>query len=203
MTQPTGSGDTQPFTPAAPEPDPMPATQPVASTGVKPGSNRPQSAMWINVALGVALLIAIGGVGFAAGRMTAPATASDGGNGGGRFGNGGQFPGGGYFPGGGQFGGGYFGGRGGGGGLGGVFGNGGVSLNGTVESISGDTLTLKLANGQTVQVSLSGTTTYHSETSANAGDVKTGSSVIVRVTIDRGQGGGTGTTSATDVTIAP
>jgi hypothetical protein len=191
MTDPMPS-DSQPSQPVAPESEP--AVVAATSTMMKPGSMRPRGSMWINVALGVALLIAIGGVGFAAGRMTAPAAAAADGNG--RFG-GGQFPGG-YFRGGG-----YFNGRAGGaGGLGGNFGAGGVSLEGTVDSISGDTLTLKLANGQTVQVSLTGTTTYHAQASATAGDVKAGTSVIVRVNLDRGQGG-TGTTSATDVTIAP
>ncbi|HEY2915661.1 MAG TPA: hypothetical protein VGI98_00455 [Candidatus Limnocylindrales bacterium] len=192
MTDPMTPGDTQPFQPVAPEP--------VVATGVKPGSSRPRGSMWVNVALGVALLIAIGGVGFAAGRMTAPATAAAGGNG--RFG-GGQFPGG-QFPGGGYFfqGGGNGGTGAGNGGLRGVFGNGGASVQGTVESVSGDTLTLKLAGGQTIQVSLSGTTTYHAETSASAGDVQTGGTVIVRLSLDRGEGGPT-TPSASDVTIVP
>jgi hypothetical protein len=215
MTDPINTSDTQPFEPVAPEPGPTPgptpapasapdsaqATERVAATGVKPGTSRPRGTMWVNVALGVALAVAIGGVGFAAGRMTAPATAAAAGTG--RFGNG-QFPGAGQFPGGGYF---FQGGNGGGGngngGLRGIFGNGGASIQGTVDSVSGDTLTLKLANGQTIQLSLSGTTTYHAETSASAADVKTGGTVIVRLNLDRGQGGGTTTPSATDVTIVP
>jgi len=204
MTDPADTDtDTQPVQPVAPEPQATPpVTEPVVPTGVKPGSNRPRSTMWVNAALGLALAIAIGGVGFAAGRMTAPATANAGGNGG-RFGNG-QFQGGGQFPGGYFFQGGPGGdGAGGNGGLRGIFGNGGASIQGTVDSVSGDTLTLKLANGQTIQVSLSGTTTYHSQASASAGDVKTGGTVIVRLSLDRGQGGAVTTPSASDVTIVP
>src|SRR4051794_31002785 len=98
MTDPAlRAGETQPFHPAPPEPTPEPApepaptTQPVVSTGVRPGSNRPRSAMWVNLALALAVAVAVGGIGFAAGRMTAPATlAGAAGNG---FRNGGQFPG--------------------------------------------------------------------------------------------------------------
>lgn len=185
--------DTQAFVPAAPEPDAMPATEPVVPGAVRPGTSRPRGSMWVNVALGLALAIAIGGVGFAAGRMTAPASAAGAGTG--RFGTG-QFPGG-NFPGGA-----YSGQNGNDGGARGFFGGGGASITGTVESISGDALTLKLASGQTIQVSLSGTTTYHSQATASSSDVKTGGTVIVRVEINRGQGAAT-SPSALDVTIVP
>ena len=109
----------------------------------------------------------------------------------------GQFPGGGYFEGG------PGGASGNGGGFRGLFG-GGASIQGTVDSISGNTLTLKLADGQTVQLSLDGSTTYHAQAAASAGDVKTGGTVIVRVQLNRGQGsGGTVTPSVSDVTIVP
>ncbi|HEX8026240.1 MAG TPA: hypothetical protein VF484_08545, partial [Candidatus Limnocylindrales bacterium] len=87
-TQPTDS-----FQPAAPEPGPyqVPA-QPVAVAKPKPPAGM---TSWINIALGLALVIAVGGVAFAAGRLTAPATAAANG------GNGRTFPGGGNFPGGG------------------------------------------------------------------------------------------------------
>ncbi len=42
-------------------------------------------------------------------------------------------------------------------------------------------MTLQLANGSTVTIDLSGTTTYHSETSAASTDVKTGSTVLVQI----------------------
>ena len=196
MTDPAPSTPAaQPFHPVAPEPEPMPPTEPVVPGAVKPGTSRPRGSMWVNVALGVALAVAIGGVGFAAGRMTAPAPAA----GAGRFGAG-QFPGG-NFPGGNFPGGGYFAENGNDGGARGFFGGGGASITGTVESISGDALTLKLSSGQTIQVSLNGTTTYHSQAAATSSDVKTGGTVIVRVQITRGQG--TTSAAASDVTIVP
>ena len=200
MTDPapsTPAADGSPtFVPATPEPELV--TEPVVPGAVKPGTSRPRGSMWVNVALAVALAVAIGGVGFAAGRMTAPASTA--GSGTGRFGTGtfpgGNLPGGGYFGDNGGTGGGGFGGR-------GFFTGGGASITGTVESISGDTLTLKLAGGQTIQVSLSGTTTYHAQSAATSSDVKTGGTVIVRVDINRGESAGTGSTSASDVTIVP
>jgi hypothetical protein len=168
----------------------------MVSSGVKPGTSRPRSAAWVNVALAVALAVAIGGIGFAAGRLTAPANAAGTGANGFRFGNG-NGPVSGYFPGAGN-------GGNGGVGRGGFAGGGGGSVQGTVESVSGDTLTLKLASGQTIQISLSGTTTYHSQAAASAADIKTGGTVIVQVEINRGQGtGGATSPSASDVTIVP
>ncbi len=78
------------------------------------------------------------------------------------------------------------------------------SVTGTVTSVAGDTMTLQLADGQTVQIVLGSSTTYHAQVSASQGNLSTGSQVIVSVA---GFGGppGTGTTSgltATDVTIA-
>lgn len=186
--------DTQPFVPVAPEPGPLPATEPVAPGAVTPGTSRPRSARWVTAALGLALAVAVGGVGFAAGRMTAPTTITAAGAG--RFGAG-QLPGGGNFPGAA-----YVRGDDGDDGARGFFGSGGASITGTVESISGDTLTLKLADGQTIQVSLSGTTTYHSQATASSSDVKAGGTVIVRVRLNRGQGTAT-SPSASDVTIVP
>jgi hypothetical protein len=60
-------------------------------------------------------------------------------------------------------------------------GAGGVT--GTVQSISADgtTITVQLANGTIVTVDLTGTTTYHGETSASSSDVKVGASVTVQV----------------------
>jgi hypothetical protein len=124
----------------------------------------------------VAALVAVGGIGFAVGHLTAPAAASSS-NGGSRGGNGanGGFarpslaPGQTFNPG--QFGGN---GRNVTGGL-----TGGIT--GTVESIDGSTLTLKLANGSTITIDLSGTTTYHNETAGTASDVTAGSTVIVQI----------------------
>lgn len=130
------------------------------------------------ILLAVGLLIAVGGVTFAVGRITAPAAAATTrGNGG--FGNGG-------FPAGGT---GAAGAGAGAAGLGrGGFG-GGVLVTGTVDSISGTTMTLKEANGSTVTVNLAGTTTYHAQAAATSADVTTGKQVQVEVQIAGGFGG--------------
>jgi hypothetical protein len=121
----------------------------------------------------VAALVAVGGIGFAVGHLTAPAAASSGNNGNGR-GNGGfarpslapgetfnssQFGGNGRT------------------GIGGL--NGGIT--GTVESINGNQLTLKLENGSTITVDLSSSTTYHNETAGTSSDVTAGSTVIIQI----------------------
>ena len=128
------------------------------------------------ILLAVGLLIAVGGVTFAVGRITAPAAATTA-RGNGAFGNGG-FPAGGT----GAAGAGAAGlGRGG-------FG-GGVLVTGTVDSVSGTTMTLKEANGSTVTVNLAGTTTYHAQAAATSADVTTGKQVQVEVEIAGGFGG--------------
>jgi len=128
------------------------------------------------ILLAVGLLIAVGGVTFAVGRITAPAAAATtrgtGGFGTGGFGAGGT----------GAAGAGAAGlGRGG-------FG-GGVLVTGTVDSISGTTMTLKETNGSTVTVNLAGTTTYHAQAAATSADVTTGKQVQVEVQIADGFGG--------------
>src|ERR1700690_3134534 len=105
------------------------------------------------ILLAVGLLIAVGGVTFAIGRVTAPAPAAATT----RFAGGG-------------FGAGGTGVAGAAGAAGRGAGFGGVLLTGTVESISGSTMTLKEANGTTVTVDLSGTTTYHAQAEATATD---------------------------------
>lgn len=210
----TSSARPEPFQAAPPEPGPnlapehVPAapgptpTEPVKTAPVRPGRGPSRAATWVNIALGVALVAAVGGVAFAAGRMTAPATAAAGGLGrngtGFRPGNG-EFPGG-YFQGGGGPGG-----QGGQGGRGGLFGaDGGLTIQGTVESSSADALTIKTADGQTIQVALNGTTTYHAQASASSTDVKTGGTVVVRVALRQSDGSATTTgPTASDVTIVP
>lgn len=177
--------------PAAPVVSPGPAV------AAPPARRRGNSGLWLNLLLGLAAAVAIGGVAFAVGRSTAPApVAAAGGFGRGNFGNGG--PGASFAPG-----------QGAGLGLGG---RGGLSISGTVESVAADAITIKTANGQTVTVSLSGDTTYHQATAATAADVTTGASVSVRVGgFGGGQGGGqanggnangaTPDLTATDVTV--
>lgn len=205
----TSLGSPEPFQPAPPEPgptlpaEPAPAaptpTTPVQTAPVRPGRGPSRAATWVNIALGIALIAAVGGVAFAAGRMTAPATAAAAG---GQARNGTGFrPGNGYFP---------DGGAGGAGGQGfqrggGFFGaDAGVTIQGTVEATSPDTLTIKTASGETIQVAINGTTTYHAQTSASSSDLKTGGTVIVRLGLRQRDGSETATgPTASDVTVVP
>lgn len=117
----------------------------------------------------IAAFVAVGGIGFALGHLTAPAASSAANPSFGRGFGGARpslAPGQSFAPGDGA-------------GLGVVGVSGGVS--GTVQSIDGSTMTVQLANGTTVTVDLTGSTTYHSETPASAGDVKVGSSVVVQI----------------------
>lgn len=77
----------------------------------------------------------------------------------------------------------------------------GSGIQGTVQSISGSTITIKLANGSTMTIDLSGTTTYHKEDAASQSDVTTGSTV--RVTVAGGGNGNPGATPAPGATTAP
>ena len=125
----------------------------------------------------VAAFVAVGGIGFAVGHLTAGSSTANNtalGAGNGR-GNGGfarpsLAPGQTFDAG--QFGGGS--GRNGGLGAGG-------SVTGTVASVNGTTMTVTLANGTTVTIDLSGTTTYHNSTAATSADVKTGSTVTIEI----------------------
>lgn len=192
-------------------PHPLDPAIPVSPGPVAPRAGISNRAL--NVLLVGALLLAVAAVAFAVGRMSAPAQAI----------TGAAIPGGGVFngqgngprsgPANGQTG------NGGpnvnGNGQGGfVFGGGaGPTLEGTVESMTDTTLTLKTADGQTVQIALGDGTTYHAQTDASASDVVTGSKVLVRLDFRRGTGqgpqstAGTGGTTtgptANDVTVVP
>ncbi len=188
-----------PFQPVGPEP--APALIPPVAERRSAGSSR-----LLNVALGVAVLVAAAGVSFALGRATAPAPAATTG----RFGLGsGAAPNGSFAPdGSGTFrgGNGAFQGR---GGLGG-----GLTIQGTVASVTGDSMTITTANGQTITIGLDSNTTYHQQASATSSDVQTGKTVIIDVTggfrggTAEGNGGanGNGTAglgTASDVTVVP
>jgi hypothetical protein len=204
---PGGSGPVPGSAPAsaAPfdRPGALPATSPIGPATVRSRSGG--SGMLVNVLLGIAVVIAVGGVAFAVGRATAPTTAAAATNG--RFGNGGfagpnasGAPGGGFV---------------GPGGFGGV--NGGLSIEGTVTAISADSITVKLASGQTVTIPIDAQTTYHQRASATAADVTSGSTVIVQLqggrgafTNGNGNGGPTASgqptrtlPAATSITLAP
>ena len=201
-TAPAAAGATASGAPVAePTPSVMPedAPRPLSPEPTPPAplARRSRGGRWLNVALIGAVALAIAGVAFAAGRLTAPASVAAG-----RFPNGGQF-----FDGNGQ------GGQNGQnrqGGPGSFF-SGGPTIEGTVESVTATTLTLKTASGQTIQIALDGTTTYHAQTDASASDVTAGGKVLVRVNLRGGNGangangGGGGVTnpSASDVTVVP
>ncbi len=154
--------------PVAPEP------APVARPRVTPPQRR---SVGTSLVLALAAVVAVGGLAFAAGRLTAPpAAAATGFNGTrGNFGNG-EFP------------------RasGGTGGLGGAFrgGGGGLGIQGTVTAITADQLTLQLTNGTTLNIPLSSSTTYHQQTSGSASDVQVGKQVQVQVTRNTSGNGG-------------
>jgi hypothetical protein len=133
------------------------------------------------IALALAGVLLVGGGGFALGRVTAPSRAFAGFRGG-TGGNG--------FPG--------FGGGVGGAGGGGFGGRGG--LQGTVESISGDTMTLKTANGSIVTVTVSSSTTYVKQVAAQASDITQGATVRIGVSFTAGAPVG-GSIPATSVTL--
>lgn len=189
---PPPSGDDTTWAPTASVPGPatgpstdpfgtqVPAPAPAAPVpAARPRSRSGGAGLLLNVLLGIALVVAVGGVAFAAGRVTAPTTAAANGNGGGRFGNGG----GPFF--GGPNASGAPNGNGGFAGNGGFVGAGGVAIEGTVTAISADSVTLQLANGQSVTIPIDAQTTYHSRSAATAADVTTGSTVQVQL-----QGGG-------------
>ena len=152
-----------PFEPTTPEPVLAPAI------AIKPVKRQGRSG---SVLLAVAGLVAVAGIAFAGGRLTAPAAAaagSTGTNGGGRFGG---FPGGSFAPGG-------F--RGGGPGAGNFAGGlGGIQLRGQVTAMSATSITIKLENGTDVTVPLDSGTTYHQATAGSASNVIVGSTVTVQ-----------------------
>jgi hypothetical protein len=209
-------GPTEPFTPVTPEPFYTPPAPPARKSGGTSG---------MTLALAAAVLIAGCGISFAAGRATAPAAAASvGGPDQGQLGQGG--PGGQNPPAGGVNGGtgqgplssgapnasfdlngnGNGDGGQGGPGDGGGFGRGGFgapTISGTVQATDGKTLTLKLANGQTVTINLDAKTTYSQRAAGSASDVAAGKTVIVsingRFDVDGQEGGST----ASNITIVP
>ena len=152
----------------------------------------------VNAVLAAAFVVLVGGVAFAAGRATAPASTAgvdDAANGlldgGFRPGDAnGQAP---VGPGG----------LGddddAGGRLGPAFGA--MSIEGTVRAIDADSMTIELADGGTVEVAIDSDTDYHRQADASASDVSTGTTVIVGLDGLRLRDGA-GVTAG-DVTIVP
>lgn len=158
--------------PNAPVPDPGSGPGPAPAPGRVPAPRG--SSRGTTILFAAAGLIAVGGLAFAVGRLTAPpAAAANGrlgaGSGGLRAGFGAAAS---TAPGPGRR-------------LGSAFRSGEVALRGTVQSINGKTLTLQTASGGTVTVELSGSTTYHQQAAATASDVTAGSQVLVQVEFDR------------------
>ena len=190
----------EPFAPAAPQPIAVPTSPVVGSTPVTaappplPVARKASSGgRWLNLILVLAAAVAIGGVAFAVGRTTAPASAV--GNGRTGFGPGGSFaPRASGAPGLGR---------------GGFGGGAGLTVNGTVQSVTADTLTVKTTGGQIIVVTLGASTTYDTQTPASATDVTAGKTVQVQLDFS-GQGRPTAsaTTSgpvgtASSVTVVP
>jgi hypothetical protein len=171
-----------------------PANPPTPVTPGRPATGKPASGRALNVLLGLAAAVAIGGVAFTIGRSTAPVAAATGAFGPGGFGNGNGLPGASFAPGASGF----------PGGPGGFNRGGGLTVTGTVESIDGDTITIRTADGSTMTITTDSATTYHESTVAAAGDVTPGASISVRLGGD-GAGGpgasGVPSLTATDVTV--
>jgi hypothetical protein len=164
-----------------PAPFPVPPVLPAVSPPAPARRGRDP----LTIVMVVAAFVALGGVGFAAGRVTAPAAAAagTGGRNGGAF----DFPGGGSFTPGGN----------GANGLG-RFG-GGVSVRGTITNATPGQITIKLANGSTVTIPVDSNTAYHREANASSSDVQTGTTVLVQLT----QGGTTGDGGVSHASGAP
>ncbi len=155
-----GAAPPQPIPPQTlPPVAPAPTAAPLASVIAKPSGS---SGRGTSLLLGLAAAIAIGGVAFAGGRLSAPAATATGG-----FAAGGGQAGARQVPGVGQ------------GALGRGSGFGGVTLSGTVSAVSGDSLTVTLATGTEVTIPLDTSTQYHAATPSSASEVTVGSSVSV------------------------
>jgi hypothetical protein len=183
-----------PATPEATTPATWPATAPTTPLSAEPETTAPAAVTsaarsrssggrLLNIVLGVAIAVAIGGVAFAVGRTTAPASAATAGRGG--FGannpNASFGPRGSGAPG-------FGGGRGAFGGFGGA----GLTIRGTVQSIDADSVTIKTQNGQTIEVTTGADTTYDTQTPASASDVTQGSTVQVQIQPAAAGNGGNG-----------
>ncbi len=82
---------------------------------------------------------------------------------------------------------------------------GGVNaIAGTVTAVGADSITLKLANGQTVTISTASTTTFHQRNVATSSDVTAGDTVVIAVAgggLRGNDGAGAGSQVAADVTV--
>lgn len=178
---PFGHPDAAPAMPPGPDPSPprLGATfTPVGPVApIAPQKRRTSTSTLVNALLGLAVVVAVGGVAFAAGRVTAPAPTT-----GTRTGNGGFTNGFGPNPSGAPGRGGFaFGGNG-----------GGLSIQGTVTAVATDSITIQLASGQTITIPTDAQTAYRTASEATAADVTDGSKVVVQLAPGRFGGGGNG-----------
>lgn len=155
---PAGAPGT-PAWPVGPEPYQAPVIQPVKA-------NPPKRSSAGGLLLGVAAVIAVGGIAFAAGRLTAPANASSaaaGGFGNGAFANGNR-PNGSFDPAGAA-----------------GFARRALTTEATVTAVGPDSLTIQIGtNGQTIDVKTDSSTTYHTQQPATSSAVTVGSKVLLQ-----------------------
>ena len=170
--------------------DPVPAVPQAPPNPVVTPARRSSRAL--DIALALAAVLAIGGVAFAAGRITAPAGAGPAfmrgtGPGGTVMTPDGSFDPNGPRP-------------------GGLALDGGLAIDGTVTAVDADNITIKLRDGQEMTFKLDDETAYHEASDASSSDVAVGDDVSVRVSGGRVvTGDGTGATpemSASDVTVS-
>jgi hypothetical protein len=174
------------------EPTPVPQAQsrPVEAPADTVRS-APRSRDPLPIVLALAALVAVAGVSFAGGRLTAPQAAAVTG-----LPQGGALPGGGRIPGGA--------GNGQGGGQGNALGNlgralgSGVAIRGTVSAVAADRISLRLDSGQTIDIPIDTGTTYHRQANAASGDLTTGTPVLVQLGAGA-TGGGPGGPNASNL----
>jgi hypothetical protein len=168
-----------------------PATPGVPVAPVVVATRKPSSGRWLNLLLGVAAVLAVGGVAFAIGRSTAPAASFPTG----AFPDGAVLarPNGSFDPGG----------AGGGpAGPGFLGAGGGLTMEGTVSAIDADSITVTLGSGEEMTFDLDDGTTYHDATETDAAAVAVGDQVAVQASggrLDIG-GGSNGTATSSSLT---
>lgn len=179
MTMPPDAPLTPTPTPSPTPTSPPPPVAPAPAVPPVPAGKPSGSGRWLNVLLAVAAVIAVGGVAFAIGRSTAPASAA-------------TFPGGMVVNGGplGSFDPGSLP-QGGPGGPG-FLGAGGPTIEGTVTAVDADSITIRLPSGNEVTLAIDGDTTYHESTPADASVVAVGDEVSVQAVGGRVVIGGDG-----------
>ena len=195
-----GTDDASPvWTPPLPQADPViPSAEVVAPASAaaiaRPGHARRASSVTALLVIGA--IVAACGIGFAAGRATSTGQTGTGGTGTGQTGGGAPA------------------------GLGVGLGPGGfdtralgidVAVTGTVVSVTSESITIKLADGQTTTIATGASTTYHEQNSTTSASVSAGQTVSVKVNGSSGRpddlnpasspGAGAGAQTATDVTI--